>query len=192
MTNGTTPVRSGEESDSRPLDVPTMRATTRRLLGENPEVPTAEEVETLTLTLRGMIEVAIPDVVALAHARPADDVPAICARIGVGEARARLGMEPRPGLPAGLNHARRLARSVNALADHYEALGGGAVVNTFQQVCRWCDELIKDPGDVVAVALKNGRVGPGYTVYAHRDHAHLVEPNRAHGEMRAWRTSSEQ
>lgn len=116
---------AAEGPEKRPLDVETMRTTARRLLGEDPELPDAEELESLVLTLRVMIMLAIPEVVALAHALPCDDVPAVCARIGIGEARARLSMAARPGLPAGLAHARRLSRSVVALADHYEGLGGG-------------------------------------------------------------------
>lgn len=44
-------------------------------------------------------------------------------------------------------------------------------------VCRPCDELITDPDDAVAVAHELGMSGPGWTIWAHREHAHLVEPN---------------
>ena len=46
-------------------------------------------------------------------------------------------------------------------------------------VCRYCDGLITDPDDAVAVAHELGMSGPGWTVWAHREHAHLVEPDEA-------------
>ncbi|MFJ8023009.1 hypothetical protein [Streptomyces sp. NPDC096311] len=42
-------------------------------------------------------------------------------------------------------------------------------------VCRYCDGVITDSADAVAVAHDMGNSGPGWTVWAHRDHAHLVE-----------------
>ncbi|WP_210587142.1 hypothetical protein [Streptomyces sp. GESEQ-35] len=44
-------------------------------------------------------------------------------------------------------------------------------------VCRYCDGLIADPDDAVAVAHELGMSDPGWTVWAHREHAHLVEPD---------------
>ncbi len=106
------------------MDVATMRATARRLLAEDAEPPTPEEQHTLALTLRGMVILAVPEVLSLASVLPTDDVPASCARVGAGEAWSRLTVEPRPGLPALAAHNRRLARSVVAMCDHYETLGG--------------------------------------------------------------------
>lgn len=42
-------------------------------------------------------------------------------------------------------------------------------------VCRACDEVITDPGDAVAVLHETGNSGPGWTVWAHRDHADAVD-----------------
>ncbi|MGO4747690.1 DUF6415 family natural product biosynthesis protein [Streptomyces sp. 2MCAF27] len=42
----------------------------------------------------------------------------------MGEARMRMRLEPGATLPAQIAHAQRLARSVNALCDHYETPGG--------------------------------------------------------------------
>ncbi|MCZ4510269.1 DUF6415 family natural product biosynthesis protein [Streptomyces sp. ActVer] len=107
-----------------PLDVPTMRETATRLLAENAELPSLEELENLTLLLRGQIMVAIPDVETAAGKLPDDDVPRACALACIGEARMRLRLEPSNAtLPAGVAHAQRLARSVRALADHYVNLG---------------------------------------------------------------------
>ncbi|MEV6758481.1 DUF6415 family natural product biosynthesis protein [Streptomyces sp. NPDC051214] len=107
-----------------PLDVATMRATARRLVGEDADVPTPEELDTLTLTLRGHIMLTIPEVESAAWKLSEDDIPRACALACIGEARMKLGTEPRPGLPAGIAHAQRLARVLNALVDHSENLGG--------------------------------------------------------------------
>ncbi|MEV1079853.1 hypothetical protein AB0I98_16650 [Streptomyces sp. NPDC050211] len=48
---------------------------------------------------------------------------------------------------------------------------------TALHVCRYCDGLITDPDDAVAVAHELGMSGPGWTVWAHSAHAHLVEPD---------------
>ncbi|WP_329334681.1 hypothetical protein OG252_07600 [Streptomyces sp. NBC_01352] len=42
-------------------------------------------------------------------------------------------------------------------------------------VCRACDEEITDPADAVAVAHELGNSGPGWTVWAHREHVDDVE-----------------
>lgn len=44
-------------------------------------------------------------------------------------------------------------------------------------ICRHCDEEIPDPDDAVIVAHEMGNSGPGWTVWAHRDHADLVKPD---------------
>jgi len=43
------------------------------------------------------------------------------------------------------------------------------------QICRACDEEITDPADAIAVAHELGNSGPGWTVWAHREHADDVE-----------------
>ena len=43
------------------------------------------------------------------------------------------------------------------------------------RVCRACDEVITDPEDAVIVMHKQGNSGPGWDVYAHRDHADDVD-----------------
>ncbi|MER5397568.1 DUF6415 family natural product biosynthesis protein [Streptomyces sp. NPDC002599] len=107
-----------------PLDLETMRNTARRLLAEDAELPTSEELETLTLTLRGHMMLLVPEVEIAAGRLPEDDVPRACALACIGEARMRLGTEPGPTLPAAVAHAQRLARSVNALCDHVVNLDG--------------------------------------------------------------------
>lgn len=125
MANGTAQPSAESKPDHVPLDVPTMRETAARLLSEDAELPSPEELETLTLLLRGMIMLAIPEIETAAGKLPEDDVPRACALACVGEARMRLRLEPsNQTLPAGVAHAQRLARSVRALADHYVNLGG--------------------------------------------------------------------
>jgi hypothetical protein len=43
------------------------------------------------------------------------------------------------------------------------------------RVCRACDEVISNPANAVAVAHELGNSGPGWTVWAHREHADDVE-----------------
>ncbi|MGW7758621.1 DUF6415 family natural product biosynthesis protein [Streptomyces violaceusniger] len=124
MATSTTRPPTGEERDQRPLGIRTMRASTRRLLAEGAEPPTADELETLTLRLRGHIMVTVPEVEEMAGRLPRNDTRHACARACIGEARMRMRLEPGTTPPAQIAHAQRLARSVNALCDHYENLGG--------------------------------------------------------------------
>jgi hypothetical protein len=127
VANGTvTGPPDGKPTTGAPIDVELMHETAARLLAEDAELPSLEEIETLTLRLRGMIMVAIPEIEILAGKAPKDDIPATCARACIGEARMRLRLEPGGNLPQQVAHAQRLARSVRALADHYVNLGSEA------------------------------------------------------------------
>lgn len=44
-------------------------------------------------------------------------------------------------------------------------------------VCRHCDRLILDPYDAVEVAYVHANSGPGWVLWAHGAHAHLVQPD---------------
>lgn len=44
-------------------------------------------------------------------------------------------------------------------------------------MCRHCDRLILDPDDAVVVAYVHANSGPGWVVWAHSAHAHLVQPD---------------
>ncbi|MFJ9560983.1 hypothetical protein ACIRQQ_13195 [Streptomyces fuscichromogenes] len=46
---------------------------------------------------------------------------------------------------------------------------------TSPPVCRHCDETITDPADAVVIGHDPGNSGPGWTIYAHRDHVDLVD-----------------
>lgn len=99
-----------------------MRIATRRVLAADAEPPSTDELQDLQRLYRGAIQQLIPRVEDVAFVLPRDDVPRACALAGIGEARRRLDEHPAPGLPAGIAHAQRLARSVNALLDHAENL----------------------------------------------------------------------
>jgi hypothetical protein len=47
------------------------------------------------------------------------------------------------------------------------------------RVCRHCDEPIAAPGAAVLLWREEGVSGPPRAVWAHREHAHLVEPDPA-------------
>lgn len=119
------PTAHGQDQVSPDLE--TMRETAFCLLGPDdaPEAlpPTASELDTLTLALRGHLELIVPEVERAVGPRP-KNMQAYCALACVGEARRKLGITPKPGLEYRVAHARRLARSLNALCDHYEPLGG--------------------------------------------------------------------
>lgn len=123
MAHRIPPPTAAAESDGRPADVALMRDAARRLLAEDAEPPSPEALDTLTLQLRGHIMLLIPDVESAALRLPDDDVPRACAMACIGESRMRLNLEPGRSLPAGIAHAQRLARSVNALCDHLENIG---------------------------------------------------------------------
>jgi hypothetical protein len=43
--------------------------------------------------------------------------------------------------------------------------------------CRYCDEPITDPDDAVHLWHEESMSGPGRDVWAHREHADLVQPD---------------
>ncbi|WP_210574089.1 DUF6415 family natural product biosynthesis protein [Streptomyces sp. GESEQ-4] len=116
-----------EECDQAPPDLEMMRENARRLLGpdDGPEAlpPTATEVDALALVLRGHLELLVPEVERAAGNR-LKSVQSYCAMACVGEARRKMAVTPLARLDAGVAHARRLARSLNSLCDHFETLNG--------------------------------------------------------------------
>ncbi|MFF8872675.1 DUF6415 family natural product biosynthesis protein [Streptomyces massasporeus] len=105
-----------------PLDVETMRACADRILVQDGEALSPEMLETLTLQLHGHLMLIVPEIETAAPTTSEDSVAPACALFCVGEARLRLSA--RPGLDLSTRsrtaHARRLARSVRTLCDHYE------------------------------------------------------------------------
>jgi hypothetical protein len=119
------PLATAERTEPPP-DIATMRATVNRLLDPDAvaEVlpPAAGEVDTLTRTMRGQLALLIPDIEDMTGARP-ENVAQYCALACIGEASSKLSAAPKPGLAGAVAYARRLARVLNALCDHYEHLG---------------------------------------------------------------------
>lgn len=107
-----------------PLDIETMRESARRLLAGDAIQPGPDELDTLTLTLRGHMELLAPEVEAVAGREPKDSIPRYCALACVGEARGKLRAGQGAGADGGVTYTRKLARSLNALCDHWENLNG--------------------------------------------------------------------
>ncbi|MGW3651914.1 DUF6415 family natural product biosynthesis protein [Streptomyces sp. NPDC000878] len=128
MRQGTTHPPTSEDLDQWPPDIEVMRASTALLLDPDgvPEAlpPTGDELATLTVTLRGHLELIAPEVARAAGRLDKESIPRYCAIACVGEARGKLRATPRPGLGGDVAYARRLARVLNALCDHWENLVG--------------------------------------------------------------------
>ncbi|MFF7521295.1 DUF6415 family natural product biosynthesis protein [Streptomyces pseudovenezuelae] len=109
-----------------PPDLATMREAVDRLLDPEavPEAlpPAPGALETLTIQLRGHLDLLMPEVEQAALRLPKNDIPRYCALACLGEARGKLRAEPSPTPHGPLAYARRLARVLNALCDHYEQL----------------------------------------------------------------------
>ena len=109
------------ETDTRPVDIATMRETVDRLLVPDAELPEDRELDSLTGLLRGHIELVIPELQSVAVKLPKDDILRYCALACAGEARGRLAppagsvpgrrLRVRPALGALAQRPRRLLRA---------------------------------------------------------------------------------
>lgn len=109
-----------------PVDVETMRATAASILGpdDGPDVlpPGPEDTATLTGLLRGHLALLMPEVETAACNLGSNSIPRFCALACLGEARGKLRAKPSP-VPGGeVAYARKLARVLAALCDHYATL----------------------------------------------------------------------
>lgn len=122
MPHRTAPSVARAELDQDPPDIATMRTTAHRLLAEHAEPVGPEQLETLWLALYGHMQLLAPLIEEMVLGLPKDDAPRACALACVGEAhmRVRLGGGGTP--PVHVSVATQLARSVNALCDHYDRL----------------------------------------------------------------------
>ena len=132
----------GAQAGTAPVDVEMMRESAGRLIGPGTAAPEGEELAGLTGLLRGHMQLIIPQIERAAGKLPEDDVPRYCALACIGEARAKLRATVGAGPHRAVAHARKLARSLMALCDHYEALTG-------VEMCLVCDEPIRDGEDSV-------------------------------------------
>lgn len=124
----------------QPVDITTMRQSIARLLPTSQTPPTSEGLSILTATLRGHMELLIPEIEQAAAYLPHDDVPRYCALACIGEARGKLRARPSAGEYGALAYARRLARCLMALCDHHEKLTG-------VRMCLACDQAIAEDDD---------------------------------------------
>jgi len=86
--------------------------------------PASDELGKLTRTVRGHLELLMPVVERAAGRLERESVHRYCALACVGEARGKLRAEPSGAFGGALLYARKLARVLNALCDHYEKIGG--------------------------------------------------------------------
>ncbi|MFI5793812.1 DUF6415 family natural product biosynthesis protein [Streptomyces sp. NPDC051677] len=122
----TTSVPSAEEQVQDPPDIATMRETAGILLDPDAVAlaPAAGELDKLTRMMRGHLELLIPKVERVAGKLEEGSPARHCALACLGEASRKLRTEAAPTPDGPLTHARRLARVLNALCEHYEQSGG--------------------------------------------------------------------
>jgi hypothetical protein len=142
-----------------------MRHNISHLLGPDAQPPTGDALNALQQLLRGHMQLLIPEVERAALKRDKNDVPRYAALACVGEARGKLRIPARAGEHHALPHARRLARSLAALCDHYEALIDVVM-------CLACDQPLREgkdtqPYDHVSPSGPVVRVGRIHTQCAH-------------------------
>lgn len=121
MTHRTSPPTTAAAPD--PVDIETMRATARRAHNLRTPPP-AEDLRLLLSQLRGHLELMIPEVEERADREIHEAVLRYCALAGVAEARRKLDPESTPGVHGGMTYARRLARALDGLCQHYADLTG--------------------------------------------------------------------
>lgn len=107
-----------------PPDIPTMRSTADRILALDAKPINPEDLETLRINMRGQLELLIHAVQGLAAGFPKGDIARECALAGAREAGMRLRLGAGGSSPVRMSVSMKLARSVVALCDHYENLGG--------------------------------------------------------------------
>ncbi|MEU0738327.1 DUF6415 family natural product biosynthesis protein [Streptomyces sp. NPDC006134] len=116
-----------QHSETAPVDLELMRETASLLVTPDALAvelpPAARELDAVTARLRGHLELLVREVEAAACDLPDSSIRKYCALACAGEARGKLRTEPTPRYGGELGHARRLARVLNTLCDHYEELG---------------------------------------------------------------------
>ncbi|MFI1030716.1 DUF6415 family natural product biosynthesis protein [Streptomyces sp. NPDC020951] len=152
--------------DAPHLTKPSMRAAASWFLSQK-TLPRHQTVKLFGDDFKAFLEDLIPQVEQLAAGRGEDDVPAMVALAGIGEARRRLGVAERPGLRGEVERVNRLARSVLALRAHYDALTGA-------WMCLACDQAIDTAADAVPYVQVSPTGGNGRSGHVHRHCANRV------------------
>ncbi|MFI1768984.1 DUF6415 family natural product biosynthesis protein [Streptomyces sp. NPDC020800] len=83
--------------------------------------PTPTDVCAVTAKLRAHLEGLIPEVELKAARMPKDCIARYCTCACIGEAQRKLSAGPTARYGGDIGHARRLARVLRALCDHYES-----------------------------------------------------------------------
>ncbi|MEU4168838.1 DUF6415 family natural product biosynthesis protein [Streptomyces sp. NPDC026665] len=152
------------------VDVVGARQTVALLLPLPDEPPAGLDVDALTQTLREHMDRLIPEIERWAGRLHRDDVPRYCALACVGEARGKLRASPNSGPGGDLAYARKLARSLTALCDHFETLTG-------QVMCVACDRPIRRTDDAVPLDQVSNS-GGAITARVHAECADAPRPRR--------------
>ncbi|MFE0547094.1 DUF6415 family natural product biosynthesis protein [Streptomyces sp. NPDC058891] len=152
---------------TQPVDIDTMRHSISRLIGPDTESLEGPELAGLTGLLRGHMQLIIPEIEQAAGNLPRDDVPRYCALACIGEARAKLRAAAGAGPDRAAAYARRLARSLAALCDHYEALTG-------VEMCLACDQPIRDREDSTPYGHVSASGGAACAGRVHTRCAHVL------------------
>ncbi|MFJ9760064.1 DUF6415 family natural product biosynthesis protein [Streptomyces sp. NPDC101149] len=152
---------------TQPVDIDTMRHSISRLIGPDTESLEGPELAGLTGLLRGHMQLIIPEIEQAAGNLPRDDVPRYCALACIGEARTKLRAPAGDGPDRAAAYARRLARSLAALCDHYEALTG-------VEMCLACDKPIRDHEDSTPYGHVSTSGGAACTGRVHTRCAHVL------------------
>ncbi|MFY4722608.1 DUF6415 family natural product biosynthesis protein [Streptomyces sp. LaBMicrA B280] len=113
-----------QTTGTAPVDTTTMRETVARALGPEDETgappPAPENLDLLIGQLRGHLELLIPEVEQRLARLPKEGTARYCASACVGEARGKLQARPAPRADGEVEYARRLARVLRPLLDHFE------------------------------------------------------------------------
>ncbi|MFF6980479.1 DUF6415 family natural product biosynthesis protein [Streptomyces sp. NPDC008343] len=114
------------DDEAPTLGTVSMRAAASWLL-DQPTLPGRETLRLFDQDFRLFLSLVIPHIERMTGGRPEDDATVQAALAGVGEARRRLLETGSTGLTTEFERVKRVASSVMALCDHFEALiGNGA------------------------------------------------------------------
>lgn len=122
MAHRTAQPAPAADLDQLPPDIATMRASVRRGLVDAQSMTDLDELATLADTLRGHMRELMPSVQRAAAHQHRNSVHRYCALACLGEARRKLQIGNGDTRPVRIAQVQRLARSLNALCDHYETL----------------------------------------------------------------------
>ncbi|MEV7684436.1 DUF6415 family natural product biosynthesis protein [Streptomyces bungoensis] len=113
-------------SGTAPLDLATMREAVDRLLDPDavPDAlpPVREELVTLTLQIRGHLQLILSELEQSIGRLQPGSVCRYTLRQCLWEAHSRLEAQPSSRYGGEVGHARRLARVLRALCEHYEQM----------------------------------------------------------------------